>query len=143
MCRFSQESCESIVRERRINCFVGVAFKPVVYVDEGLFPARGFFVGGDEFASGGAGFVVLVIMESKPRMSGLVHLAVGPLMAESEDIKFLPIVSYEPRAARSAYNQAASRFRKIPLDILFDQLWGDFVGSPSSSLYTGFPMADA
>lgn len=99
MCRFSQESCESIVHERRINCFAGVAFKPVVYIDEGLFLARGFFVGGDEFAYGGAGFVVLGNMESKPRMSGLVHLAVGPLMAEPEDIEFLPIVSYEPEGS--------------------------------------------
>jgi hypothetical protein len=32
--------------------------------------------------------------------------------------------------------------REAGIALLFDQLWGDFVGSPSSSLYTGFPMAD-
>ena len=46
-------------------------------------------------------------------MSGLVHLAVGPLMAESEDIEFLPIVSYEPEG--STIRLQSSRF-KIPKD---------------------------
>jgi hypothetical protein len=88
LCLWSQDFCESIVRERRINCFAGVAF------------------------SGGAGFVALGNIESKPRMSGLVHLAVGPLMAESEDIEFLPIVSYEPEGCTILLQSSCFKIQK-------------------------------